>query len=224
MCGRFTLQAPTDAILDLFDLEPEAAPPVIRPRYNVAPTQDVLALRVVEGERELVRLHWGLVPFFMKDAKGAARMINARSETVAEKPSFRAAFKRRRCLVPADGFYEWRKTAAGGKQPFHISMRDGRPFAFAGLWESWDKGPARLESCTILTTTPNELVAEVHDRMPVILDPEDFPLWLDPGVTELGALRPLFEAHPADDMRVRAVSTRVNSPRNDDPACLEDAG
>lgn len=221
MCGRFTLQSPADALLDLFGVI-DAAP--LPPRYNVAPTQVVPALRAPRGEPELTLLRWGLIPFFARDAKMGARMINARSETVAEKPAYRAAFKRRRCLVPADGFIEWAKTRSGKKQPFHFTRADGRPFAFAGLWERWapPEGPA-VESCTILTTSPNALVAEVHDRMPVILEAEDFDLWLDPGVEAAESLAPLLTAVDDDVLTKRAVSRRVSNARHDDAACLIDA-
>jgi putative SOS response-associated peptidase YedK len=220
MCGRFTLQSPTDALFELFGVSVEEE---LRPRFNVAPTQSVWAWRAPEGEGELVALRWGLIPFFAKDAKIGARMINARSETVSSKPSFRAAFKRRRCLIAADGFIEWKKMGDGSKQPFHIRRRDRRPFAFAGLWERWTSPEAEvIESATILTTEPNDLVAEIHDRMPVILEREDFGLWLDPQIQSRESLEVLFEPCPAGQLDARAVSRRVSNARNDDPACLEE--
>lgn len=219
MCGRFTLQSPVDDLRALFEFDGTVE---LVPRYNIAPTQDVAVVRAApdEGERELALVRWGLIPFFMKDASSGARMINARSETVAEKPSFRAALRKRRCLVPADGFIEWQKRESG-KQPLLIDRKDGATFAMAGLWESW-KGPdGDIESCTILTTSANETVAPVHDRMPVILGRDDFSLWLDRGVSSPELLLPLLEPCASGDLRTREISPRVNSPRNDDPACLD---
>jgi putative SOS response-associated peptidase YedK len=171
--------------------------------------------------REIAMLHWGLIPFWAKDTKIGARLINARSETAAEKPSFRAAFQRRRCLVIADGFYEWQKQN-GTKQPFFIHLRDQRPFAFAGLWERW-QGPDAdmIESCTLLTTEPNDLLRLVHNRMPVILHPDDYTLWLDPEVGQRDLLQPLLRPFPAQEMGAYPVSRFVNSPDNDTPKCIE---
>lgn len=219
MCGRFTLQSPVDDLKDLFDFRETGE---LVPRYNVAPTQQVAVVREeVEGEgRELVTMRWGLVPFFMKDMSSSARMINARSETAAVKPSFREAFRRRRCLVPADGFIEWQKRP-DGKQPYWIGLRDGAPFGMAGLWESWRGPDGIVESCAVLTTSANELVSTVHDRMPVILAPDDFALWLDRGTESPELVQPLLEPCHAAAMSMREVSRRVNSPRHDDPACLQ---
>ena len=220
MCGRFTLQSPADLLKDLFLL---AEVPEMRPRYNVAPGQDV-AVVVADaetGDRRLQLFRWGLVPFFAKDPAIGNRMINARAETLAEKPSFRAAYKRRRCLVPADGFYEWR-TDARGKTPCHITLKDRPLFAFAGLWESW-KMPTgdRLRSFTIITTSANEKIAEVHDRMPVILDPEAHASWLDPKVLETAGIAPLLVPYPADRVTYREVSRRVNDARCDEASILD---
>jgi len=183
----------------------------------------VAAVRRVpgDGQRELVLLRWGLVPFWAKDPGIGARMINARSETVAEKPAFRAAFRRRRCLVPADGFYEWRRLERG-KQPFYVRLRDERPFAFAGLWEHWE-GPdeTAIDSCTLLTTEPNDLIRPVHSRMPVILSPKDYDLWLDPGVQKAELLQPLLRPYPSEGMLAYPISTWVNKPKNDSPRCIE---
>lgn len=221
MCGRFTLRAPASVVAEqfgLFELEP------FTPRFNIAPTQPVAAVRLAAGDgearRELVWLHWGLIPSWATDPKIGARMINARSETAAEKPAFRAAMRRRRCLVVADGFYEWHREA-GRKQPYLISMKDERPFAFAGLWEHW-QGPdgTLISSCTLLTTGANELVAPIHDRMPVILGEEDYPRWLDPAVEQPGPLLPLLRPYPADRMAMHPVGTYVNSPTHDDPQCV----
>jgi putative SOS response-associated peptidase YedK len=220
MCGRFTLTDPDQALAVQFDL-PEI--PDMKPRYNITPTQPVAAIRVgtESGAREMVLLRWGLIPFWAKEPDIGARMINARSETAAERPTFRAAFKRRRCLVVADGFYEWQKQN-GWKQPFYIHMRDGQAFAFAGLWERW-MGPEDtvIESCTLLTTQPNDLVRPVHNRMPVILHPRDYVLWLDPEVQEADVLKPLLRPYPFEEMDAYPVSRFVNKPENDDPRCVE---
>jgi putative SOS response-associated peptidase YedK len=220
MCGRFTLTDPDQDLAEQFDL-PEI--PALEPRYNIAPTQAVAAVRVAAGGavRELVLLRWGLIPFWAKDPEIGARLINARSETVAEKPAFRDAFKRRRCLVVADGFYEWQKQQ-GKKQPFYIRLRAGQPFAFAGLWERWRGAEESIvESCTLLTTSPNGLMQPLHNRMPVILQPRDYELWLDPGVVRAELLQPLLVPYPAEEMEAYPVSRRVNSPDNDDPRCIE---
>ncbi len=220
MCGRFTLTDPDANLAVQFNL---SGIPDLQPRYNIAPTQPVAAVRVVaEGTiREMVMLHWGLIPFWAKDPKIGSRMINARSETAAEKPAFRTAFRQRRCLVVADGFYEWQKTN-GTKQPFYIRLRDARPFAFAGLWEHW-KGPDDrvIESCTLLTTQPNDLLRQVHNRMPVILKPKDYDLWLDPQIQKAELLQPLLLPYPPEEMDAYAVSRYVNSPDNDTAKCIE---
>ena len=226
MCGRFTLTDPDQDLTVQFNL-PEI--PDLKPRYNIAPTQPVAAVRVAEDAvsadggvaRELVQLRWGLIPFWAKDPAIGARMINARSETAAEKPAFRAAFKRRRCLVIADGFYEWQKQN-GGKQPFFIHLEDGRPFAFAGLWEHWEGADGSVvESCTLLTTAPNDLLRPLHNRMPVILLPGDYELWLDPEVQQPDLLKPLLGPYPPGEMEAYPVSKWVNKPQNDDPRCIE---
>ena len=167
-------------------------------------------------------MRWGLLPFWAKDVRVGARMINARSETAATSGVFKTSFSRKRCLVVADGFYEWQTQDDGSKQPYRYTLTDGGPFAFAGLWSSWH-GPEkeRVLSYTIMTTTPNELVAEVHDRMPVIVDPADYDAWLDATVTDLGVAGELLRPFPAERMTVAAVSKRVNNVKNDDAACLE---
>lgn len=219
MCGRFTLITPAETIAEQFQL-PEVSS--LSPRYNIAPTQPVAAVRRSPGNggRELTMLHWGLIPFWAKDPKIGARMINARSETAAEKPAFRAAFRRRRCLVPADGFYEWQRLERG-KQPFYIRRRDERPFAIAGLWEHWEGPDGTVESCTLLTTGPNDLVRPLHNRMPVILHPQDYDLWLAPGVQEPELLQPLLRPYPAEEMLAYPISTWINKPENDAPRCIE---
>lgn len=218
MCGRFTLRATPEQLAELFDL-PETPPAV--PRYNIAPTQPVFAVRTNPhiGVREATFFTWGLVPSWADDPSIGSRMINARAETVAEKPSFRAAYKYRRCLIPADGFYEWQKTQEG-KQPHLIGMADGAPFAFAGLWEHWERNGSEIESCTILTTDANALVSPIHNRMPVILDPADFDEWLSPKIQGGDKLRHLLRPFPEERMKAYPVSTLVNNPRNEDPSCV----
>jgi putative SOS response-associated peptidase YedK len=176
--------------------------------------------QAVDGTaRECVALRWGLVPSWADDPAVGNRLINARAETVASKPSFRAAFRQRRCLVPADGFYEWQKQA-GKKQPFYIHLRGGGPFAFAGLWERWQGADEPIESFTIVTTEANELVRSLHERMPVILPREAYKHWLDPAYAKLEELQALLRPYPAEEMAAFPVSTRVNSPRVDDAACI----
>jgi putative SOS response-associated peptidase YedK len=218
MCGRFTLSTSPQKLtelLPLFDI------PDLAPRYNIAPTQPVAAARIVPGpdRREVALLRWGLVPSWAEDPSIGNRMINARAETVAEKPSFRAAFRKRRCLILADGFYEWQKVG-GKKQPFFIHLRDSEPFAFAGLWEHWERDDQSLETCTILTTAANELVRPLHERMPVILAPEAFDRWLDPANQTAAGLAELLRSYSAEAMALYPVDTRVNNPRNDEPACI----
>ena len=220
MCGRFTLGATAATLAAQFDL---ANVPTWTPRYNIAPTQEVLVVLQPspQANRE-ARLHrWGLIPPWAKDPSIGNRMINARAETVATKPAFRRAFKERRCLLLADGLYEWQRQERR-KQPFYIRLRGGRPFAFAGLWEHWEgsEGMA-IQSCTILTTTSNEVVGRIHDRMPVILNPTDYDRWLDPSIQEPEVLKPLLRPYPADEMMAYPVSTRVNNPANDSPECVE---
>jgi putative SOS response-associated peptidase YedK len=220
MCGRFTLRTPTPVLIKEFDL---ATGPELQPRYNVAPTQDVAVVRHdPRQQRELSLLRWGLVPFWAKDISIGNRLINARSETAAEKPAFRAAFQRRRCLVLADGYYEW--TPAGKqKQPYWIRMTGDRPFAMAGLWERWtgpDDQQPPLESCTILTTDSNELTSDLHDRMPVILDSKHWEMWLDAEFHARQFLEPLLAPYPSDAMQVDPVSTFVNNARHEGVECI----
>jgi putative SOS response-associated peptidase YedK len=220
MCGRFTLTDPDADLAVQFNL-PEI--PDMPPRYNIAPTQPVAAVRMAAEStvREIVLLHWGLIPFWAKDSRIGARMINARSETVAEKPAFRTAFQHRRCLVVADGFYEWQKQN-GIKQPFFIRLRGARTFAFAGLWERWKGSDDDLiESCTLLTTEPNDLLRPLHNRMPVILHPDDYDLWLNPQIQEAEPLQRLLYPYPPEEMDAYPVSRYVNSPDHDDPRCIE---
>jgi putative SOS response-associated peptidase YedK len=217
MCGRFTLAVPAEQVAAQFQL-PDA--PQLAPRYNIAPTQQVAVVRADEGGRTLSLMRWGLVPSWAKELAIGAKMINARAETAAEKPAFRSAMKQRRCLIPADGFYEW-QALPGGKQPFYIHMADGSPFAFAGLWEQWrtPEGPW-LETCTILTTAANELMRPLHDRMPVIIPPEQYARWLDPELRDAGPLQELLAPYAADAMAAMPVSKAVNKVGNDDPGLI----
>jgi len=223
MCGRFTLRTPSSLLVEQFEL---GIDPQLSPRFNIAPTQTVAAVRRpdVAAKRELALLRWGLIPSWAKDPAVGNRMINARSETVAEKPAFRSAFQRRRCLILADGYYEWAKVG-GQKQPYYIRMRDERPFAFAGLWEHWQGAdqsqlPGPVETCTIITTESNDLTADLHHRMPVILPTQFYEAWLESELTDRRELESLFGSYPSDEMCVDAVSTYVNSPKNDDAKCV----
>jgi putative SOS response-associated peptidase YedK len=217
MCGRYTLRTPVDTLAERFEIDD--TPSSIAASYNVAPTQGVATVLVEDGKRKLEMLHWGLIPSWADDPSIGNRMINARAETVAEKPSFRKAFRNHRCLVLADGFYEWQKTA-NGKQPYYIRMEDDSPFAFAGLWESWKNG-SEVRSATIITTDANDVVAPIHNRMPVILHPEDYELWLDPDFDEKEPLSTLLKPYPAEAMEAYPVSRVVNSPSNNEPSCIE---
>jgi len=222
VCGRYVLTTPGEVLAQIFETAPppEETLAAIVPRYNISPTQTVPIVRLSSAAattRELALVQWGLVPHWAKDPAIGNSLINARAETAAEKPSFRDAMKRRRCLIPADGFYEWKKLGKG-KQPFLIRMQGGSTFAFAGLWSHW-KNPetgANLETCAILTTTPNELTATVHDRMPVILPAASQGLWLDPAA-DSSTLTGLFLSFPAAEMEAFPVSKRVNSPANEGP-------
>jgi putative SOS response-associated peptidase YedK len=220
MCGRFLQLSSGDELARLFGFETADVPDLL-PRYNVAPTQLVPAARLDEdGHRAFASLRWGLIPSWARDAKIAHSPINARAETVAEKPAFRAAFKKRRCLVAASGWYVWQATNGKQKQPYHFHMRDGKPCAFAGLWERWhgtDGEP--VETCAILTTGANELVRPVHDRMPVVLAPDDFAAWLDPR-TPPDRLHALLRPYPAGAMEAVPVGRYVSNPRNEGPQCL----
>lgn len=214
MCGRYTLKTPLDALVKQLDLTGQ--PPSLSPNYNVAPTQNVAA--VMSGRR-LETLRWGLIPSWAKDEGIGARLINARTETINEKPAFRSAFRRRRCLIPADGFYEWRRVN-GGKQPYYITLRGGEPFVFAGIWESWSRAEEDVLSCAIITTKANPLVAEIHARMPVIIPAAAYDDWLDPEADAHEALA-LLEPYPADAMDAYPVSTHVNRPANNDERCVQ---
>jgi len=224
MCGRFTLRTPTNALVEQFGLKAQVQLPL---RYNIAPTQEVAAIRILSevGTRQLDMLRWGLIPPWAKDPTIGGRMINARRETVSTKPSFRSAFKHRRCLVTTDGYYEWKKLG-GRKQPYYIRMQDERPFAFAGLWETWRGGPADsmetpLVTCTIITTEANELSRPIHHRMPVILEPDHYDVWLDLELDRPEPLQSLLVPYRSEEMVAVAVTTYVNRPSNDDPKCIK---
>jgi putative SOS response-associated peptidase YedK len=219
MCGRFAFYSPHEAVARLFGV---ADAPEIEPRYNIAPTQFVAAVREAGGPREVAMLYWGLVPSWAKEKSIGARMINARSETLAEKPSFRNAYKRRRCLLLADGYYEWQRSGAI-KQPYFISFAAGAPFGMAGLWERWrDPGSGEpLESCCIVTTSPAPAVAHVHDRMPVIIPPDAYAEWLDPENAATDRLARLLAPWEAPGLQARPVSRRVNDARNQGAGLLE---
>ena len=219
MCGRFTLTATGEELAEEFDL-PHA--PALAPRYNIAPTQPVVAVRLhpETAVRELEFFHWGLIPHWAKDPNIGSRMINARGETVAEKPSFRAAFRYRRCIIPASGFYEWRKEN-GHKQPYYIYHTEGRVLALAGLWEHWQGADgSEIESCTIITTRPNERIGELHDRMPVVLQPEDYSTWLSGNGRHQSDLQHLLRSAPEGLLDAHPVSTYVNRPANEGPECV----
>lgn len=226
MCGRFVLRATPEQLRELFDLPEE---PWAEPRYNIAPTQPVGIVRMnaALGQREWALTRWGLIPSWAKDPSIGQKMINARAETITEKPSYRAAFKRRRCLVPASGFYEWKKTGEG-KVPHYITVGDGAPFAIAGLWETWhapDGG--ELVSCTLITTEANDQMAELHDRMPVIIPARDYATWLGSGRDDspdvLGEARHILHPWETKNLTIWPVSTRVNQVRNEGAANIERA-
>jgi putative SOS response-associated peptidase YedK len=218
MCGRYTLRTPANVLVKQFNLPGLVELPE---RFNIAPTQSVLGVRAGEDEpRAAALFRWGLVPSWAKDPAIGNRMINARAETVASKPAFRAAFKRRRCLILADGFFEWQKQGKT-KQPFYMHLDDQQPFAFAGLWERWGKSEEPIDSCTIITTEPSELMRDIHDRMPVILEPADYELWLDPEFENYEYLGSMLRPYLDERLVAEPVSSHVNNPRNDNPQCVE---
>ena len=222
MCGRFTNWANPEQIGGEFKVG-KKNPDLYRARYNIAPTQMIEVVFAPENERLLSELKWGLVPSWAKDPDIGNRMINARAETLTEKPSFRDAFKKRRCIIPASGFYEWRKKGSGAKQPFYFYLREKEVFGFAGLWEEWvDKRTGDvLETCTIITTAANDVLKPVHDRMPVILKAADYDQWLDSKENNTERLQKLLAPYPADEMSSHAVGTGVNIPESDSAELIE---
>jgi len=217
MCGRYNLITDPQALVDFFQVRNRIE---LEPRFNIAPSQESPVVRVDENGRQLALMRWGLIPHWAKDIKIGYHTINARAETVASKPAYRSAFRKRRCLVPATGFYEW-QAGSEGKQPYHIRVGEGRLFAFAGLWERWQQESAEpLESFTIIVTNANEVVRPIHERMPVILHPDDYATWLDPAIHDPARIQPLLRPCPSDWLNHYPVSRHVNSPAHDDPACL----
>ncbi|KYC42185.1 hypothetical protein WA1_19565 [Scytonema hofmannii PCC 7110] len=219
MCGRFTLSQSATALAESFHVEISD----LEAKYNIAPTQMVSAVlyNQTSDRRELQQLQWGLIPSWAKDPRMGAKLINARAETVAEKPAFRSAFKRRRCLIVADGFYEWQQSE-GKKQPFYFRLQNGEAFGFASLWEEWRSPEEKtVSSCTILTTRANELLEPVHDRMPVILHQKDYDLWLAPQVQTPEMVQQLLQPYPSEAMAAYPVSTAVNNPKHNSPDCIK---
>ena len=222
MCGRFVQYSPVETVQQIFNIRSTASD--IIPNYNVAPTQQILAIVKHDNENKLEKLHWGLVPFWAKDISIGSRMINARAETVAEKPSFRNAFRKRRCLIPADGFYEW-KGEKGNKQPYYVFIPSGEPFAFAGLWETWTDKEGDEESvyksCTIITTAASGTIHEIHHRMPAILDPEFHGKWLNTDIQDTIELQVIINDGLIHNMKYHPVSKLVNSVKNNVPNCIK---
>lgn len=225
MCGRYALFASIEDILDRFELRERCAPFAYAPRYNIAPTQPVLAITASEqGKRHPALLRWGLIPSWAKDLKIGNRLINARAETISEKPSFRQSFRQRRCLIIASGFYEWRREGTR-KVPFFVRLKSREPFGFAGLWDLWHSPQGdEVQSCTIITTEANELMKGIHDRMPVILPKAAESAWLDPDRESGPELMELLAPYPLDEMEAYPVSPRVNSAQAEGPECVEPAG
>jgi putative SOS response-associated peptidase YedK len=214
MCGRFVCRKAPSVYAEMFEVDTVPG----EPSYNIAPTQPVAVVRMADDHRECVRLRWGLIPFWSKDKKTS--FINARGDTVFQKPAFRACVKKRRCLVLADGYFEW-KTEGKAKQAYFFHLRDDRPFAFAGLWDCWKGDAEPIESCTIITTDANELSRPVHDRMPVILTREACALWLDREVEDTGLLQQVLKPYPAEAMESYAVGALVGNVKNNRPECIE---
>jgi putative SOS response-associated peptidase YedK len=223
MCGRYEVHTPVEEIARIFDAQPDDEVKTFGARYNVAPSLRIPVVRQGKSGRALEAMTWGLIPSWSRDLAGP-KPVNARAETVFDKPMFRSAIRRRRCLVPADGFYEWQQRD-GRKQPYHVGMVDGAPFAMAGIWEYWAR-PERpaVVSCALVVTQPNELMASIHDRMPVIVAPEDYAAWLDPSIDDAVAIAAMLSPFPAEQMRAYPVSARVNNVKNDGPDLIEAIG
>jgi len=222
MCGRFTLHTPELRIREAFNLDASASLG-LQPRYNIAPSQPVPIIRDTDSGREMVMARWGLIPHWSKEAKTKYSTINARIETVAEKPTYRTPFKHRRCLIPADGFYEW-KVIDGRKVPHHIRMKDGGPFALAGLWDRWEGDGESLESCSIIVMPANEVMKPLHERMPAIISPAHYDLWLDSRITDKAEIMNQLNSAPSSQLVTYAISPWVNSPKHDDVRCITPAG
>jgi putative SOS response-associated peptidase YedK len=218
MCGRFVVRSSPEEIRRLLGYEDT---PNFPPRYNVAPTQPIAIVRMERGKRRFALVRWGLIPSWVKDPKRFSLLINARAEGIGDKASYRAAMQRRRCLVPADGFYEWQKTPRG-KRPFYVHRRNGRPMAFAGLWETWmDATGGEIDTAAIVTCPANAMLAPIHDRMPVVLAPEDFAAWLDAEHVDAQAAGALLRPAPEDVLQADEISTRVNDHRNEGAELIE---
>lgn len=220
MCGRYSLTAPASEIAEIFEVD---VLPEILPRYNIAPSQDVPVVLQSDGIRSAAMFKWGLIPFWAKDRKIAYKTINARGETVEKKPAFRSSFKKKRCLIVADGFYEWKRLSKTDKVPHHMVVDGGKPFAMAGIWARWTdpETDEDVHSCSIVTTGPNGLMEPIHDRMPVILPAEHWDRWLDPENQDTAALKELLVPFDAERMGARAVSSYVNNARHQGPECQE---
>lgn len=225
MCGRFNLRTSASELAAFFEIVFDSTlADTLAPRFNIAPSQPVLVIAssTETPGRTPQLVQWGLVPGWARDPSLGTRMINARGETVAEKPSFRAAFRHRRCLIPATGFYEWQRTDGPRKQPWHIHRADEAPFAFAGIWEHWEAPDGSvLQSCAIITTSPNTLLTRIHDRMPVILARSDYDRWLNPAHQDRGSLEALLVPSPVDELVADPISDYVNRPANDGPRCID---
>ena len=220
MCGRFVKKSSKEELRKRFGFDDPAQGVLLEPRYNIAPSQEHPILIVSQDKRILTMMKWGLVPYWSKDPKVGYKMINARSEGIEEKPSFRKPLKKRRCIVMADGFYEWHKPDKKTKIPYCFRLKSGDPFALAGLWDLWDKGNETLKTFTIITTAPNELMEPIHNRMPVILREKDEGRWLDPEIVDPKYVLPLLTPYSSDEMESFKVSTIVNSPKIDIPECI----
>lgn len=223
MCGRFTITITMEELMEMFDLEDLVGSSAFLPRYNIAPTQMIPAIIAHEGRRRLGELRWGLIPSWAKDEKVGFQTINAKAETIAEKPAFRNSFQRKRCIIPADGFYEWQKNGTV-KTPYRIVLKDAPAFAMAGLYDTWTSADGtKVSSCTIITTTPNELMADIHNRMPVILHRQDITAWLDRSWQNTAELTKLLRPYEASAMRAYRVSPAVGNVRNDSPELIREA-
>ncbi|GIM48485.1 putative SOS response-associated peptidase YoqW [Collibacillus ludicampi] len=220
MCGRFTLTVPVESLIERFQVD--QVPFDYQPRYNIAPGQLITAVVAHERKKRIGQLKWGLIPSWAKDEKIGYKMINAKAETVQEKPAFRNAFKKRRCIIPADGFYEWKRNEDGSKQPMRIMLKDKSIFGMAGLYETWIAPDGqKVHSCTIITTKPNGLMEQIHDRMPVILRREDEGIWLDREKADLELLQSLLEPYPEEEMFAYPVQPMVGNVKNDVPECIK---